>query len=116
MFLHFNFFFSFRFFEGFKRIGYTWVIRLELTSVRLMDKADKGDKVQLSGVIMKASYEEMREWREGETCASAIDFPFDLGFPDIRKEPDVICKPKRQLWHLRDWNTILGSMPYLLRP
>jgi hypothetical protein len=103
--LHFNFFFSlsfFEFFEGFMRIGYMWVVRLELTSVRLMDKAEQGDKEQLSGVIMKASYGEMREGREGETCASAIDFPFDLGSPDTRKEPVVICKPKRQPWHLRE--------------
>ena len=47
-------------------IGYMWVVRLELTSVRLMDKAEQGNRQQLSGVIMKASYGEMREGREGE--------------------------------------------------
>ena len=68
-FLHFNLFFSFHFwsfFEGCMCIGYMWVVRLELTSVRLMDKAEQGNRQQLSGVIMKASYGEMREGREGE--------------------------------------------------
>ena len=34
------------FFRGFMRIGYMWAIRLMLTSVRLMDKAERGDKEQ----------------------------------------------------------------------
>ena len=51
------------------RIGYMWVVRLGLTSVRLMDKGEYGDKEQLSGVIMKASYGGIREGREGETRA-----------------------------------------------
>jgi hypothetical protein len=83
------------------RIGYMWVVRLGLTSVRLMDRAEQGDKEQLSGVIMKASYGEMREGREGETCASAFDFPFDTRI-EIQEEPGVTCEPKCQPWHLRE--------------
>ena len=97
-------------------IGYMWVVRLGLTSVRLMDKGEHGDKEQLSGVIMKASYGEMREGRErreGETRASTGGFPFDgwavidanLGSPDTREEiqePGVTYEPKRQPWHLRE--------------
>jgi hypothetical protein len=80
------------------RIGYMWVVRLGLTFVRLMDRTEQGDKEQLSGVIMKASYGEMREGRKVETCA-----PFEGS--DTRKEiqePGVTCEPKCQPWHLRE--------------
>ena len=93
-----------------------WVVRLELTSVRLMDKAEQGNRQQLSGVIMKASYGEMREGREGETCASAIDFPFDLGSPDTRKERRYLQTEASAVASDRDWNKMLGSTPHLLRP
>ena len=44
--LFFSFFLVYRFFQGFMRIGYMWAVRLMLTSVRLMDKAERRDKEQ----------------------------------------------------------------------
>ena len=107
------------------RIGYMWVVRHGLTSVPLMDKAEHGDKEQLSGVIMKASYGEMTEGREGETCASALDCrEFSLGGHrrkyrmvryqgrdtrtrrNLRTEASAVAST-------RDWNITLGSTQHL---